>query len=143
MKKIIAAGLLCFLIVLILSTAASASVKRLLTVEDLYKMGDDESITIAELLPILDALREDAYQQGYRDALELGSTSTTDYNIATRALLGTVDYYVLNTHTHKFHYPTCNAVYKIAPENYKEYEGSPDEIISMGYDPCGICRPYA
>lgn len=49
--------------------------------------------------------------------------------------------YVLNTNTHKFHYPSCRSVKKISPENYSTSNNSRDEIISQGYDPCGICNP--
>lgn len=49
--------------------------------------------------------------------------------------------YVLNTNTHKFHYPSCRSVKKISPENYSTSNSSRDEIIAQGYEPCGICKP--
>lgn len=49
--------------------------------------------------------------------------------------------YVLNTSTMKFHYPSCNSVKKIAPENYSTYSGTRDQIIAKGYFPCGKCNP--
>jgi hypothetical protein len=49
--------------------------------------------------------------------------------------------YVLNTNTHKFHYPGCKSVKKISPENYSTSNSSRDELISQGYDPCGNCKP--
>lgn len=49
--------------------------------------------------------------------------------------------YVLNTSTMKFHYPSCNSVEKIAPENYSTSSQSRDTLISQGYDPCGKCHP--
>lgn len=49
--------------------------------------------------------------------------------------------YVLNTSTHKFHYPSCKSVKKIAPQNYSTSNDSRDELISQGYDSCGICKP--
>lgn len=49
--------------------------------------------------------------------------------------------YVLNTNTHKFHYPSCRSVKKISPENYSTSNSSRDELISQGYDSCGICKP--
>lgn len=48
--------------------------------------------------------------------------------------------YVLNTSTHKFHYPNCRSVPKIAPQNYAT-ANSRDEIIAQGYSPCGNCNP--
>lgn len=49
--------------------------------------------------------------------------------------------YVLNTHTMKFHYPSCNSVPKISPENYGTYTGTRDQAIENGYSPCGKCNP--
>lgn len=49
--------------------------------------------------------------------------------------------YVLNTNTHKFHYPSCKSVKKIAPQNYSTSNSSRDELIAQGYDPCGNCHP--
>lgn len=49
--------------------------------------------------------------------------------------------YILNTNTHKFHYPNCSSVKQMAEKNKQNYSGTRDEIISMGYDPCGRCHP--
>ena len=49
--------------------------------------------------------------------------------------------YVLNTNTHKFHYPFCYSAAKIKDKNRQDYVGTRDELISMGYDPCGNCNP--
>lgn len=49
--------------------------------------------------------------------------------------------YVLNSGTMKFHKPSCNSVKKIAPDNYSTYEGTREEVIAKGYDPCGNCHP--
>lgn len=49
--------------------------------------------------------------------------------------------YVLNTRRKKFHLTTCNAVKTIAAENYDEYVGTRDELIDLGYSPCGTCNP--
>lgn len=49
--------------------------------------------------------------------------------------------YVLNTSTHKFHYPYCRSVPKIAPKNYATSNDSRDSLISRGYSSCGICNP--
>lgn len=53
----------------------------------------------------------------------------------------TEDSYVLNTNTKKFHYPSCESVKKIAPQNYATSDGTRDELIAQGYKPCGICSP--
>ena len=49
--------------------------------------------------------------------------------------------YVLNTSTMKFHKSTCKDVDKIKEENYSTFDGSRDEIIGMGYEPCKHCNP--
>ena len=49
--------------------------------------------------------------------------------------------YVLNTNTKRFHLPECPSVSDIKDKNKKEYKGSRDEIIGMGYKPCGACNP--
>ena len=49
--------------------------------------------------------------------------------------------YILNTNSHKFHYPDCSAVSKMKESNKEEYTGSREELIDRGYDPCGICDP--
>ncbi len=49
--------------------------------------------------------------------------------------------YILNTKTKKFHYRECSSVKKIADKNKQEYTGSRDELIDMGYTPCGNCDP--
>lgn len=49
--------------------------------------------------------------------------------------------YILNTNTHKFHYPTCSSVSDMAEKNKKVSSESRDEIISQGYVPCKRCKP--
>ncbi len=49
--------------------------------------------------------------------------------------------YVLNTNTKKFHHTTCRHVSSIKKENYSEFSGTRDSIISQGYSPCGTCKP--
>lgn len=49
--------------------------------------------------------------------------------------------YILNTNTHKFHYPTCSSVDDMKEKNKKEFHGSRDEAIAQGYVPCKRCNP--
>ena len=49
--------------------------------------------------------------------------------------------YVLNTNTRKFHYPSCKSAAKIKASNRKDYHGTREEIIQMGYEPCKNCNP--
>ncbi len=47
--------------------------------------------------------------------------------------------YVLNTNTHKIHYPSCHSVRKIAPQNYATSNSSVEELVGQGYTTCGNC----
>lgn len=49
--------------------------------------------------------------------------------------------YVLNTNSHKFHYPGCSSVAKMSEKNKQYYTGTREELIEQGYDPCGNCDP--
>ena len=49
--------------------------------------------------------------------------------------------YILNTNTHKFHYPECRSVDQMSEKNKREFTGSRDEAIAQGYEPCGNCNP--
>lgn len=49
--------------------------------------------------------------------------------------------YVLNTHTLKFHLPSCHSVDRISPENRSDFTGTREEAATMGYAPCGNCKP--
>ena len=49
--------------------------------------------------------------------------------------------YVLNTNTGKFHYPDCKSVRQMKEKNKAFFEGTRDEVIAKGYQPCGNCHP--
>ena len=49
--------------------------------------------------------------------------------------------YILNTNTHKFHYPTCSSVDDMAEKNKKISTESREELIEQGYVPCKRCKP--
>ena len=49
--------------------------------------------------------------------------------------------YVLNTNTKKFHYPSCSSADDIKKSNRKDYHGTREEVIDMGYEPCKRCHP--
>ncbi len=49
--------------------------------------------------------------------------------------------YVLNTNSRKFHYPDCESVTEMNQNNRKDYAGTREELLDMGYEPCGTCRP--
>lgn len=49
--------------------------------------------------------------------------------------------YIANTNTKKFHYPTCSSVDQMKESNKWYFTGTRDELIELGYDPCGRCHP--
>lgn len=49
--------------------------------------------------------------------------------------------YVLNTHTMKFHDPSCSSIYKMSPSNRLFVDMTREEVLSAGYSPCQICNP--
>ena len=49
--------------------------------------------------------------------------------------------YVLNKNTKKFHYTSCSSVSDMKESNKLFHTGTRDEVIAMGYKPCGRCKP--
>ncbi len=49
--------------------------------------------------------------------------------------------YILNTNSHRFHYPWCSSVKEMSEHNRKEFYGSREELIEEGYKPCSVCEP--
>ena len=49
--------------------------------------------------------------------------------------------YVLNTSSKKFHDPSCSAAAKISSSNRSDVQDTRRDLISQGYEPCGICKP--
>lgn len=49
--------------------------------------------------------------------------------------------YVLNTNTHKFHYPDCSSVSRMSDANRQDFVGTREQVIAQGYEPCGNCNP--
>ena len=49
--------------------------------------------------------------------------------------------YIVNTSTGKFHYPSCRDVKKMKDSNKWDVNTTHDELVSMGYSPCGHCHP--
>lgn len=49
--------------------------------------------------------------------------------------------YILNTNSMKFHEEYCDAAVNISSKNRKDYYGAREELLEMGYSPCGLCEP--
>ena len=50
-------------------------------------------------------------------------------------------HYVLNTNTRKFHVDGCRSIGQMKDSNRQDIDATRDEVIAMGYSPCGICHP--
>jgi len=75
----------------------------------------------------------EAYADQVRRTLGLTAFANT--------LMGITRDYVLNKRSKKFHYPDCSGIRDMSPRNREDFTGTRDEVIAMGYSPCGICKP--
>lgn len=87
------------------------------------------------------------YSDGESHRLDEAETATTSVaeiqtEAVTTAAASSVDAtYILNTNTHRFHYPSCDSAKAIKEKNRLEYSGTRDDIIAQGYVPCSQCKP--
>lgn len=65
----------------------------------------------------------------------------TEEPVIDRSVVPVGTDYILNTNTKKFHYPSCSSVKQMKDKNKEYYNGTREECINMGYDPCGRCDP--
>lgn len=75
------------------------------------------------------------YASGYTEAADEPGSSSKAAAPSPKAK------YILNTSSDKFHLPSCSSVKQMSPANTEEFSGTRDELISMGYEPCGRCHP--
>ncbi|WP_409969856.1 ComEC/Rec2 family competence protein [Bengtsoniella intestinalis] len=79
---------------------------------------------------------------------ELLTAPTSNTSTVTGTITDTTDddsdsefYYVLNTSSHKFHYPDCYSVSQMSAKNYATSTEDREVLIENGYSPCGNCCP--
>ena len=68
-------------------------------------------------------------------------TTTTERRTTEPHTIDSKQTYILNTNSMKFHKPSCRGVKDMKEENKQEYKGTRQDVIDMGYSPCGICHP--
>lgn len=61
--------------------------------------------------------------------------------VENTAETGSENLYILNTNTHKFHYPHCSSVNKMKDSNKVTYSSTRQKLLDTGYSPCGNCNP--
>ena len=49
--------------------------------------------------------------------------------------------YILNTSSKKFHLPDCSGAAAISEKNRQNVSNTREELVEMGYAPCGQCKP--
>lgn len=49
--------------------------------------------------------------------------------------------YILNIKSKKFHYTDCSGLENAKKKNLEEYNGTRNNLIKEGYEPCGTCNP--
>ena len=96
-----------------------------------YADGSNEAAEAVETTPVTAAESEGANTAPV-------STADTEQETEPSAPITT---YILNTNTKKFHYSSCRSVKQMSDKNKSTFTGTRDEIISRGYDPCGVCHP--
>ena len=69
------------------------------------------------------------------------TTTTTERRTTEPHTTDSEHTYIRNTSSMKFHSPFCRGVKKMKEENKQEYKGTRQDVIDMGYSPCGICHP--
>lgn len=74
------------------------------------------------------------YMTGDSKLTEAGGSKSSEQNSAEGE-------YILNTNTKKFHLPDCSSVTDMDEDNREGFSGNREELIDMGYEPCGRCNP--
>ena len=95
------------------------------------------NVSAGEAREALDTLR------GFETWLRQSGADDPGLRRMTAALLPTDGEvtYVLNTRSKKFHEPSCNSVSAMSANNRMDFTGTREEVIKMGYSPCGNCHP--
>lgn len=135
MKRTLAVILTLALIFTLAPMAAA-----LVEYKSLDELREDGVYTYEDMLAIYDL----GYRDGVRDAnggsgAALPARTHGEEGSGLASLGGS--YYVVNTNTGKFHYPSCKSVGKIKDKNRMDYAGTRSELIAQGYEPCGSCKP--
>ena len=68
-------------------------------------------------------------------------TQSGDSNQTQDELQNETRSYVLNVKSGRFHLPECSGAKSIKQNNRKELNADREELLSMGYIPCGQCNP--
>lgn len=112
--------------------------KRWLTVSEQLEIlhKSKEEVTYDEIISASDT--ETAYMTGAVATTFETEAQTKETVVAQPEVIKSEITYVLNTNSEKFHKPDCSG---LPTKNRRDFYGTRDEVIAMGYDPCGRCKP--
>lgn len=69
------------------------------------------------------------------------TTKPSNVNSPTEVSKAVGTDYIGNLNTKKFHYVSCGDVNRMKESNKFYYKGTREDMLSMGYSPCGHCHP--
>lgn len=75
------------------------------------------------------------------DGEYIAKADNTSEEITENTSEAVTNTYILNTSSKKFHREDCSSVKNMSDKNKEEYTGTAEELESMGYTPCGQCKP--
>jgi len=101
---------------------------------------DTEEVATSSSAPIISSAATTVVASNNSKTTTISDSTYTNTN-ATQTKNEVEHSYVLNTNTKKFHYSSCSSVKQMSEKNKKDYTGTRDEVISMGYKSCGRCNP--
>ena len=136
-------ALFCFLSLFLFSQpqAIAETSEPAVHLADLAEMDANGVFTMEELQSLL----QEAYMLGYQEGQAAAASSAgTRFAADAGGLLrdsSSEPNYVLNTNTGKFHYPDCKSVSDISIKNRRDFFGTREEAVAMGYVPCKRCNP--
>ena len=115
-----------------------------------------QQMTLADLITAMSDPSTAAYMQSFVGFTMLGdfSADTEAGSRYTEALVtpeptatpsptieADLTTYVLNTSTRRFHYPDCGGVKTMSEKNRSVFKGTREQLIGLGFKPCGECKP--
>ena len=119
-----------------------SSIRRLVTIllDNAFKYADEKGTVIA----VSDGSGITWNSAPDREDVS-GSEASPDPEASSdqqaESVSGQIASWVLNQNTMKFHTPDCSSVTQMKEENRIYFEGTREEVMEMGYTPCGQCEP--
>lgn len=81
------------------------------------------------------------YSNGDSRLIEDGAEPNSKSKVTKEVKQSKKKEYVVNVNTKKFHLSSCSSVDTMKKSNKKVLKGKREDLISQGYEPCGICKP--